>query len=237
MHSLYIMTTYINRRLKLLFHISLFMFWFDFISDKCYFKERQANIAISPVIKIMLFFSINLQLPVKYIISCMNILYEIIFLYISLYYLLCTDTHNCDIWFVHYRWVFNIINIYLIHSMAVYLHRADIAIIAYEEDIERVAEYTEASLSSNNNRSNIISIISTIIPDNTWQCCICLSYEGIAIKLPCDHIVHQECMRAWANSSQSSSPNCPLCRRDLSRPIIQVIPATPPDSVLSNETA
>jgi hypothetical protein len=46
---------------------------------------------------------------------------------------------------------------------------------------------------------------------NDSFCCICFHdyYQGMMLQiLPCNHIIHKDCMSVW----YKKSPTCPLCR-------------------------
>ncbi|GAX79862.1 hypothetical protein CEUSTIGMA_g7302.t1 [Chlamydomonas eustigma] len=58
-------------------------------------------------------------------------------------------------------------------------------------------------------------------PDTTASdhdpCAICMERMAIAKQLPCGHLFHLACLRAWLQQSGSESFACPLCRTPLLR--------------------
>lgn len=42
------------------------------------------------------------------------------------------------------------------------------------------------------------------------ECCICLECED-SLKLPCGHVIHEECAIQWFESSNT----CPVCRIEI----------------------
>ena len=50
------------------------------------------------------------------------------------------------------------------------------------------------------------------------QCAICMERMAAAKQLPCGHMFHLPCLRAWLQQSGTESFACPLCRTPLLRP-------------------
>ena len=50
------------------------------------------------------------------------------------------------------------------------------------------------------------------------QCAICMERMAAAKQLPCGHMFHLPCLRAWLQQSGTESFACPLCRTPLMRP-------------------
>ena len=205
------MELYIIRKFQLLYWITLVIFIFDYLNYTCYFTLTEHAIVTNPICKLMLFIIVRFNLNIKYIVIFINTLYECVFLYLSLYYLVNPNI-ICDNWGIYYRGWFNIINIYILHLLYIKLHIIDL------QNIPNTITLSNTILE---NSINETAFINTIVPNNTWQCSICLSYSGIAIKLPCNHIVHKECIIDWTNSGQPNSTKCPLCRQLL--PIYNIV--------------
>jgi hypothetical protein len=207
------MADYIRIRFNLLLYITVFMFFLDFMSGRCYLTERSIAIVTNPVLKLILYCSIDLELKIKYIILLINILYEFIFICLSLYNLVTIPNTTCDNWFVYYRFLFNIVNIRIIYCIFNYIHVVDLRIFLYQRTLDIIQEQSVTiSNEVTDNSISPLSFTSVIVPIDTWQCCICMSYRGTSIKLPCSHIVHYLCIIAWQNSGQSNANTCPLCR-------------------------
>ena len=59
--------------------------------------------------------------------------------------------------------------------------------------------------------SMVVRIIVETVEANDGHCSICLeSYEsGRVVKLPCNHVYHNDCIQEWSNRGNTT---CPICR-------------------------
>lgn len=106
---------------------------------------------------------------------------------------------NNPVYFILFNLGLIICVYFLIISCICYSKRCD------ESDDENL------NLNNLNNVNNLNNLVNNKIINNQ-ECSICVEplNDNIAIKLKCNHIFHQKCLKEWLNKSKNK--DCPLCR-------------------------